>query len=60
MLPSAFEDLPERQEPCRSLLQKLLDLPFDAIVRGLMLEFGLSRTDATITAFDAMQREAAA
>ena len=37
-----------------------LDLPFDAIVRGLMLELGLSRTDAAITAFDAMQREAAA
>ena len=36
-----------------------LDLPFDAVVRGLMRELGLSNTEATTTAFDAMCREAA-
>ena len=37
-----------------------LDLPFDAIVRGLMRELGLSSTEATTTALDAMCRDAAA
>lgn len=37
-----------------------LDLPFDSIVRGLMQELGLSRTEATTTALDAMCREVAA
>jgi len=44
---------------CATLLIAL-DLPFDAVVLGLVRELGLSRADATNTALDAMQREIAA
>jgi len=44
---------------CATLLIAL-DLPFEAVVRGLMQELGLSRAEATTTALDAMCREAAA
>jgi hypothetical protein len=44
---------------CANLLIAL-DLPFEAVVRGLMLELGLSSVEATNAAFDAMQREVAA